>query len=398
MKAKRVVIAVVIVLGAVAALFFWNGRGRRNGTPPGTLQGNGTVETVEIEVSATYPGRLVELGPREGDRVVRGATVARLDGGDIEGQVATARGALAASRASLAELAAGSRDEEIRRLEATLEAARMQREQAVARRDRVRAGARIEQVEQMAALARQADVALVDAERELARFERLLAAGAVPGREVDQARTRRDAAAAARDAAGQRLAEARAGSRPEEIREAETAVAAAEAQVASARAALDLGRAGARSESLDAARARVEQAAGSLQTAENRLSQTVITAPIDGLVTQRNAEPGEVVTAGFPLLRLADLASVWLKVYIPETELGRVKLGQAAEVTADTWPGKVYRGRVTEIADTPEFTPKNVQTREERVKLVYAVKVAVDNPAFELKPGMPADARIRVAE
>ncbi len=398
MKAKRAVILAVILLAVVVAVLLWNGQGRRNGEVPGTISGNGTVETVEVEVSAAYAGRLLEVGPREGDRVSSGAVVARLDGGDVEGQVASARGALEAARAALAELEAGSRDEDVRRLEAVAEAARMQREQASARLDRVRAGARVEQVGQMAALVRQAEVGLADAERELARFERLAAAGAVPGRELDQARTRRDSSLAARDAAAQRLAEARAGSRAEEIREAETGLSAAEAQVRSAQASLDLARAGARPQSLVAARARVGQAEGSLRTAEHRLLQTVVTAPIDGLVTQRNAEPGEVVTAGFPLIRMADLSSVWLKVYVPETELGRVKLGQPAEVTADTWPGRVYRGRVTEIADTPEFTPKNVQTREERVKLVYAVKVAVDNPALELKPGMPADARIRMAE
>jgi HlyD family secretion protein len=109
-------------------------------------------------------------------------------------------------------------------------------------------------------------------------------------------------------------------------------------------------------------------------------------------------EPGELVTPGAPIVRLAALDSVWLKVYIPEPEMGRVKLGQSAQVTSDSYPDKQYAGRVIEISQEAEFTPKNVQTKEERVKQVFWVKIGVDNPDRELKPGMPADAEISVGK
>ena len=108
----------------------------------------------------------------------------------------------------------------------------------------------------------------------------------------------------------------------------------------------------------------------------------------------KNIEPGEQVAVGTPVITIGELESVWVRAYIPETDLGRVKLGQKARVTTDTWPGRVYDGRVTFIASEAEFTPKNVQTPKERVKLVYRIKITIPNPKRELKPGMPADAEI----
>jgi HlyD family secretion protein len=103
-----------------------------------------------------------------------------------------------------------------------------------------------------------------------------------------------------------------------------------------------------------------------------------------------------MIAAGTPVVTIADLENIWLKIYIPEPQLGRIKLGQAAEITTDSSRGKVYRGKVTYISSEAEFTPKNVQTQEERVKLVFAVKISLDNPNQELKPGMPADAKVQL--
>jgi len=188
----------------------------------------------------------------------------------------------------------------------------------------------------------------------------------------------------------------RAGPRKEDIEQLRAAHEQAKAQVQAARAALDLALAGPRKETIAAARSRVEQARGALNTAVASLEQTAIFSPADARVTLRNVEPGELVTPGLPIVRLAMLDRVWLKVYVPEQEVGLVKLGQRAEVATDTNPDKRYAGRVMEIAQEPEFTPKNVQTKEERVKLVFGVKVEIENPNQELKPGMPADAVIYV--
>jgi HlyD family secretion protein len=375
------VVAMSALAFALVVTGIWYAAQRRNHQEPGTIAGNGTIEATEVELGSRISGRLLTVGPREGEAVTRGQEVAALEATELEAQVVQARGNLGAAVAAFAEAAAGTRAEEIRRLKAQLQAARDAHDQARARLDLVRAGARPEQIEQARAAVRQAEAAFEDARRDFERTDRLAAQGAVAGRDLDVATARRDATAAALEAARQRLAEAEAGPREQETRAAEAALAQAAAQVQAARAALDLAVAGPRRETLQAAEARAESARGTLAAAEALLAQTRIVAPSDGRVTLRNAEPGEVVTPGFPILRIADLSRVRLRVYVPQPQIGLVKLGQRASVSVDSFPERTFPGVVTEIAEKPEFTPKNVQTREERVKLVFGVKIEVENPA-----------------
>jgi HlyD family secretion protein len=153
---------------------------------------------------------------------------------------------------------------------------------------------------------------------------------------------------------------------------------------------------GTRKEELAVDRSNVRQARQNLDLSQIRLSYTVLRAPFDGIVLVREAELGEVVSPGTPIVTLADLDHIWLRVYLPETDLGKVHWGQTVDIRTDTYPGKIYRGRVSVIASDAEFTPKSVQTEKERVTLVYRIKVDVENPNHELKPGMPADAYIKV--
>lgn len=146
----------------------------------------------------------------------------------------------------------------------------------------------------------------------------------------------------------------------------------------------------------DVGRYRVQEATAGLRTSEARLHDTAIHAPVSGVVLRKSIEAGETVGAGAPVLTIGDLEKPWIKVYVKEDKLGLVKLGQKAEVTVDSYPGKVYDGSVTYISSEAEFTPKNVQTQEERVKLVFGVKVSVKNEKDELKPGMPADVKIQL--
>ncbi|HEY6010386.1 MAG TPA: efflux RND transporter periplasmic adaptor subunit [Nitrospirota bacterium] len=142
--------------------------------------------------------------------------------------------------------------------------------------------------------------------------------------------------------------------------------------------------------------AQSHQASAALRVVQSRLNDTVIFAPAAGVILRKNVEAGETVQAGVPIFTIGDLADPWIKVYIKEDKLGLVKLGQKASITTDSFPGKVYEGSVTYISSEAEFTPKNVQTKEERVKLVFGVKVSVRNEQNELKPGMPADVRINL--
>jgi HlyD family secretion protein len=154
---------------------------------------------------------------------------------------------------------------------------------------------------------------------------------------------------------------------------------------------------GSRKEDIAISRANLNQANASLGLSQVNLSYSVLYAPMAGVVTVRQAELGEVVAPGSPVVTLADLDHIWLRAYVAETDLGRIAWGQNVTITTDTYPGKQYHGRISFISSDAEFTPKSVQTTKERVTLVYRIKIDIDNPTHELKPGMPADARIDVA-
>jgi HlyD family secretion protein len=153
---------------------------------------------------------------------------------------------------------------------------------------------------------------------------------------------------------------------------------------------------GTRQEELAVERANVHQADQNLHLSRIRLAYTVLRAPFDGVVLVRQAELGEVISPGTPIVTLADLDHLWVRVYVPETDLGKVHWGQVVEVRTDTYPDKIYHGRISFISSEAEFTPKSVQTEKERVTLVYRVKADVENPNRELKPGMPADVDVKL--
>ncbi|HET6421659.1 MAG TPA: efflux RND transporter periplasmic adaptor subunit [Geobacteraceae bacterium] len=172
----------------------------------------------------------------------------------------------------------------------------------------------------------------------------------------------------------------------------------AQASVRESRERLALLRRGPRKETIDQARARFRDAEAMLGLARTRLGYATLVSSVGGLVLSKNIEPGEQVAAGTPVVTVGVLDSVWVRAYIDESDLGKVKVGQKAFVTTDSYPGKKYRGYVSFISSEAEFTPKNVQTVKERVKLVYRVKIVIPNPEMELKPGMPADGEIQVKQ
>jgi HlyD family secretion protein len=180
-----------------------------------------------------------------------------------------------------------------------------------------------------------------------------------------------------------------------EFEVAEAALAVAQARAAEATERLKLIVEGPRVETINQARARLEQARAALALAERRLEFTKLVSPLTGVVLSKNIEPGEYVAPGTAVITVADTSKVWLRAFVNETDLGKIHLGQPVEVSADSFPGKIYRGTLAFIASEAEFTPKTVQTNKERVKLVFRVKIDLENEHGELKPGMPADAVIK---
>jgi HlyD family secretion protein len=154
---------------------------------------------------------------------------------------------------------------------------------------------------------------------------------------------------------------------------------------------------GSRKEDIAIAQANLKEAGANLGLSRVNLDYTILHAPSTGVITVRQAELGEVVGPGTPVVTLADLDHIWLRAYVAETDLGRIHWGQDAIITTDTYPGKQYHGHISFIASDAEFTPKSVQTYTERVTLVYRIKIDIDNPNHELKPGMPADAHLDLA-
>lgn len=172
----------------------------------------------------------------------------------------------------------------------------------------------------------------------------------------------------------------------------------AKAKVSEAQEKLTLLKRGIRKEKIAQAEANVSKAKQSLALANTKLDYSMITSPINGYILSDNIEAGEYVFPGTPIVTIGNLETVWLRAYIDEADLGKIKLGQDVKVSVDSYPDKIFPGKVSFISPQAEFTPKNVQTEKERVKLVYRVKIDIQNPDLELKPGMPADGIISLNE
>lgn len=173
-----------------------------------------------------------------------------------------------------------------------------------------------------------------------------------------------------------------------------TAAAVAAQELSAARERLKLLQAGYRPETINAARAQLGEAEAAVEATRVRLEDLQVKSPVEGVITRTHAEVGETLGAGRPVVTVTDLSEPWVRVYIPENQIGKVRLGAAAKITIDTFADREFDGRVSYVSSQAEFTPKNVQTQEERVKLVFAVNVVVDNRDGALKPGMPADVTI----
>ncbi len=179
-----------------------------------------------------------------------------------------------------------------------------------------------------------------------------------------------------------------------DLESAEAQLKVAEARTAEAAARLKLVREGPRVEDIEQGRARVAQARAAVALAQTQLENTRLISPLSGVVLSKDIEPGEYVSPGTPVVTVADLAHVWVRAYVNETDLGRLRHGEKVDVRTDAFPHKVFHGTIGFISSEAEFTPKTVQTTEERVKLVFRIKVDIANPDDELKPGLPADVYI----
>jgi HlyD family secretion protein len=381
------------------------------------LVASGSIEGVEVAIVSLFDGRIAELHAGQGDEVQAGQPLVQLDTRLLEAQLAQARAAVAAAEANLANVRAGAMPAELLAAQAALG-------QAVAERDAAETAwhdtqAILENPQEIDAQIVQAQAAVDMAGVQIERAEAQIAAAEaerfqyraqgsmeekwlyrVYDYQVRAAQAALEAAKADRQAARQRLSALKA------LRDNPLAIlsqvhqAGARYQVAAggvdvAGAKLAEVQAGPAPEEVHVAQARVAQAQAGVDALQTQLEMMTLSSPMSGVVTSRSAAEGEPALAGNTLMTVSNMDEVRLTIYVPEAELGRVYLGQEVEVRVDAYPDRAFEGTVSYIAQEAEFTPRNVQTEEERVNMVFAVKVRLPNPERLLKPGMPADAYLR---
>jgi len=312
--------------------------------PVNSVRVSGHVEATAVRIAPRVGGRILEMHVSEGDRVEPDAHIARLDTVDTELALVRARADRDQAAAQMRLLQAGPRQEDVRVAEAQLSTARADAAAAVAERD----------------------AAAIDAKR----FAQLLASNSGTRKQLDDANARLDVA---------------------QGREA-----AARERIAAAEQALARAKAGARREELDAAAARVAAADAQIAVLDQALADAVVTTPVGGVITERLADPGETVQARMPLVVVTDLDRAWADVYVDEPVVPRLRLGQEVTIHTDAG-GAGVPATISFISPTAEFTPRNVQTADDRAKLVYRVKLSVDNRDGVLKVGMPVEAEIALA-
>jgi HlyD family secretion protein len=362
-----------------------------------TLKFSGNIEVTETQMSFRIPGRLLERLVEEGDSVRSGQLLARLDNSDQLIALSQAEANLDYAKAVLAELEAGSRQQDIDRTKARVEQARetLTELQNGSRTQEIEASrAELESAE---AAEQSATIQFRQARNDLNRYTNLYKENSVSKNILETyqnlyetAENQVKVAEARSRAVHEQLGLLLAGPRIEQIRKAEAALRQTEAEYA-------LVKAGPRKESIDQARAQVTVAAEVVKQAQQQLSYTELKAPIDTVVLSTAAEAGEYLNLASPVLTLGQLGTPWLRAYIHEKSLGHIQLNQKVEVSTDSFPDKTYPGRISYISSEAEFTPKTVQTFEERVKLMFRIKVSLENPDNELKAGMPADGIIHLA-
>lgn len=413
------------------------------------LEASGFIEAPTVSIAAEQSGRIAAITVSEGDRVRAGMALVYLDDALLKAQFKRTQAELAVAEANLSRLEAGARAEEIQKAEALVRqaeaaeaAAYVTWQDAILLRNNQQeldmqinlAQSQIENAayrvngaaasKDAAELSMDAQARLtgilqdgVDYAKTLPNGYRVSGHFSFGSGEIEQASNRwnqatnnwwkswitLDTAALEKEQAEQYLLDLTAmrddpQSLETQIDQTASNYRAAQSDTEAARVQLQWLEAGATAEQVQAARAKVDQARAKVDTVAAQLGKSVLVAPVDGWVTERAAQPGEMAQPNIPLLTIADLEEASLTIYVPEDEIGRVVIGQPVDVRVDSFPDRIFSGQVSYIAAEAEFTPKPVQTARERVNMVFAVKVDLPNPDHELKGGMPADATLTFGE
>jgi HlyD family secretion protein len=384
---KRILVVIILVLAAIGAYLVYSRRAENKSDK--RIEVSGNIELTEVNIAFKTTGRLIERAVDEGDTVKRGQLVARLDQDQLIAQRDREAAALQSAHALLAqaETALAWQKEN---LSADLAQRKAELNSYQARLQELKNGSRPQEIQEAKAAVDSAQAENDRAKRDWDRAQTLYKNDDISTAQYDQYRSRWESSEAALKQSKERQSLVLAGPRSEQIE-------AAAAQVERARASLKMAESNTleikrREQELPLRRAEIARAKANLTLMETQLAETTVHSPVDGVVLVKAADIGEVLAAGTTIITIGDIDHPWLRAYINQTDLGKVKLGMKVDVTTDSYPDKAYKGHVSFIASEAEFTPKQIQTKEERVKLVYRIKIDLDNPKHELKSNMPADA------
>jgi HlyD family secretion protein len=354
---------------------------------------SGNIELTEVNIAFKTAGRLIERTVDEGTAIKKGQRIARLDQDQLLAQKERETAALQSATALLAQ-AETSLAWHKANLAADIEQRRADLNSFQAKLLELNNGSRPQEIQESKAAVDSAQAEFDRARRDWERGQALYKNDDISTAQFDQYRSRWESSEAFLKQTKERQALILAGPRSEQIEAAAAQVRRASASLKMAESnSLEIKR---REQELPLRRAEIARAKANLALIETQIADTIVNSPIDGVVLVKSADPGEVLSAGTSVVAVGDIDHPWLRAYINEKDLGKIKLGTKAKVTTDSYPGKSYTGRVSFIASEAEFTPKQIQTQEERVKLVYRIKIDLDNPKHELKSNMPADAEIQL--
>jgi HlyD family secretion protein len=384
------VILIVIVIAAVGAAGTLAYRSLRPEVTDRIVV-SGNIELTQVDIAFKTAGRLIERTVSEGDAVQKGMVIARLDREQLLRQRDTASAALSTAEAQLAESESALKWQR-ETMQADLQLKSADLSAAQSQLLQLKNGARPQEIQEANAAVSAAQTQYDQAKKDWDRAQTLYKNDDISTSQYDQVRTRFDSADANLKQVKEHAALIQAGPRSEVIE-------GASAQVERARAGLRMGQANGiesqrREQDLVARQGDIQRAKSQIALIDSQLADTIAVSPISGVVLVKAADPGEVLAPGAAVVTVGDIEHPWLRAYIREQDLGRVKLGAKARVTTDSYPGKVYDGHITFVSSEAEFTPKQIQTSEERVKLVYRIKIEIDNSRHELKSNMPADAEV----
>jgi HlyD family secretion protein len=384
---KRILIIVIILLVALGAYLVFSGRVGNN--DKNQIKVSGNIELTEVNIAFKTSGRLIERTVDEGDSVKKGQLIARLDRDQLLAQRDRDVAALQSAKALLAQ-AETALAWQRQNTAADLEQRRADLDSYQARLQELKNGSRPQEIQEAKAAVDSAQAEFDRAKRDWDRAQTLYKNDDISTAQYDQYRSRWESAEAMLKQVRERQALVLAGPRIEQIE-------AAAAQVERSRASLKMAESNLleikrREQELPVRRADIARAEANIALIDSQLADTMAYSPVDGVVLVKAADVGEVLAAGITVVTIGDIDHPWLRAYINETDLGRIKLGSKAKISTDSYPDKEYEGRVSFIASEAEFTPKQIQTEEERVKLVYRIKIDMENPRHELKSNMPADA------